>query len=92
MYGSRVERIDVAVIGAGVTGLGVRAAGTVLGFQACLEIITGAGTVSYVAAVRRADLLVFARKHGGLGVLAGVISVLGFLAYLAAAQRLPDSK
>jgi drug/metabolite transporter (DMT)-like permease len=70
-------------------GLGVRAAGTVLGFQACLEIVTGAGTVSYVAAVRRADLLGFARKHGGLGVLAGVISVLGFLAYLAAAQRLP---
>src|SRR6185312_11726991 len=25
-------------------GLGVRAAGTVLGFQACLEIVTGAGT------------------------------------------------
>jgi drug/metabolite transporter (DMT)-like permease len=70
-------------------GLGVRAAGTVLGFQACLEIVTGAGTVSYVAAVRRADLRGFARKHGGLGVLAGVISVLGFLAYLAAAQRLP---
>jgi drug/metabolite transporter (DMT)-like permease len=70
-------------------GLGVRAAGTVLGFQACLEIVTGAGTVGYVAAVRRADLLVFARKHGGLGVLAGMISVIGFLAYLAAAQRLP---
>ncbi len=70
-------------------GLGVRAAGTVLGFQACLEIVTGAGTVGYVAAVRRADLLAFARKHGGLGVLAGVISVIGFLAYLAAAQRLP---
>jgi drug/metabolite transporter (DMT)-like permease len=70
-------------------GLGVRSAGTVLGFQACLEIVTGAGTVGYVAAVRRADLLAFARKHGGLGALAGVISVVGFLAYLAAAQRLP---
>jgi drug/metabolite transporter (DMT)-like permease len=70
-------------------GLGVRAAGTVLGFQACLEIVTGAGTVGYVAAVRRADLLAFARKHGALGVLAGAISVVGFLAYLAAAQRLP---
>jgi drug/metabolite transporter (DMT)-like permease len=70
-------------------GLGVRAAGTVLGFQACLEIVTGAGTVGYVATVRRADLLAFARKHGALGVLAGGISVVGFLAYLAAAQRLP---
>jgi drug/metabolite transporter (DMT)-like permease len=70
-------------------GLGVRAAGTVLGFQACLEIVTGAGTVGYVAAVRRADLLAFARKHGRLGVLAGVISVIGFLAYLVAARSLP---
>jgi drug/metabolite transporter (DMT)-like permease len=70
-------------------GLGVRAAGTVLGFQACLEIVTGAGTVGYVAAVRRADLATFARKHGGLGVLAGAISVIGFLAFLAAAQHLP---
>jgi drug/metabolite transporter (DMT)-like permease len=70
-------------------GLGVRSAGTVLGFQACLEIVTGAGTVGYVAAVRRADLATFARKRGGLGALAGMISVLGFLAYLAAAQRLP---
>ena len=48
-------------------GLGVRAAGTVLGFQACLEIVTGAGTVGYVAAVRRADLATFARKHGAIG-------------------------
>ena len=70
-------------------GLGVRAAGTVLGFQACLEIVTGAGTVGYVAVVRRADLKAFARKHGHVGVLAGAISVMGFLAFLAAAQRLP---
>jgi drug/metabolite transporter (DMT)-like permease len=70
-------------------GLGVRAAGTVLGFQACLEIVTGLGTVGYVAAVRRADLMAHARRHGALGLLAGVVSVIGFLAYLAAAQRLP---
>src|SRR5262249_47290325 len=71
------------------SGLGVRAAGTVLGFQACLEIITGLGTVGYVAAVRRADLFAYARKRGALGMLAGVVSVMGFLAFLAAAQRLP---
>jgi drug/metabolite transporter (DMT)-like permease len=70
-------------------GMGVRAAGTVLGFQACLEIVTGLGTVGYVAAVRRADLLAYARAKGALGLLAGVISVIGFLAYLAAAERLP---
>ena len=70
-------------------GLGVRAAGTVLGFQACLEIVTGIGTVGYVAIVRRADLGAYIRKSGALGVLAGAISVIGFLAFLAAAQRLP---
>jgi drug/metabolite transporter (DMT)-like permease len=70
-------------------GLGVRAAGTVLGYQACLEIITGLGTVGYVAAVRRRALLDYARRHGALGFAAGLISVLGFLAYLAAAQSLP---
>jgi drug/metabolite transporter (DMT)-like permease len=71
------------------SGLGVRVGGTVLGFQACLEIITGLGTVGYVAVVRRYDLAAYARKGGALGLLAGVISVLGFLAFLAAAQRLP---
>jgi drug/metabolite transporter (DMT)-like permease len=70
-------------------GLGVRAAGAVLGYQAWLEIVTGAGTVGYVAAVRRGDLLAYAHKQGALGLLAGVISVIGFLAFLAAAQRLP---
>jgi drug/metabolite transporter (DMT)-like permease len=70
-------------------GMGVRAAGTVLGFQACLEIVTGLGTVGYVAVVRRADLLAYARTSGALGLLAGAISVAGFLAYLAAAERLP---
>src|SRR5690348_6329277 len=70
-------------------GLGVRAAGTVLGFQACLEIVTGAGTVGYVAVVRRADIGAYVRRNGALGVLAGVISVIGFLAFLAGAQRLP---
>jgi len=70
-------------------GLGVRTAGTVLGFQACLEIVTGLGTVGYVAIVRRADIAPYARRHGAIGVLAGVISVLGFLAFLVAARSLP---
>jgi drug/metabolite transporter (DMT)-like permease len=70
-------------------GLGVRSAGTVLGFQACLEIVTGLGTVGYVAIVRHADLATYARHHGATGLLAGVISVLGFLAFLVAARNLP---
>ena len=38
-------------------GLGVRAAGTVLGFQACLEIVTGFGMLCYGVVARRADLV-----------------------------------
>jgi drug/metabolite transporter (DMT)-like permease len=70
-------------------GLGVRTAGTVVGFQACLEIVTGSGMVAYGLATRRACLIPFARNHGAVGLLAGSLSVLGYLAFLAAAQRLP---
>jgi drug/metabolite transporter (DMT)-like permease len=70
-------------------GLGVRAAGTVLGFQACLEIVTGFGMFCYGVAVRRADFVVYARRHGAIGFLAGAVSVLGFLAFLVAATSLP---
>ena len=70
-------------------GLGVRAAGTVLGFQACLEIVTGFGMLCYGVAARRADLVVYARRHGAVGLFAGAVSVLGFLAYLVAARSLP---
>jgi len=70
-------------------GLGVRTAGTVLGFQACLEIVTGFGMFCYGVVVRRADLMVYVRRHGAIGFLAGAVSVLGFLAFLVAATSLP---
>jgi drug/metabolite transporter (DMT)-like permease len=70
-------------------GLGVRTAGTVLGFQACLEIVTGLGMVGYALLARRADLLGYARRYGAVGLFAGAVSVLGFLAYLLAARSLP---
>ena len=70
-------------------GLGVRAAGTVLGFQACLEIVTGFGMLCYGVVARRADLLGYARRYGAVGLFAGAVSVLGFLAYLVAARSLP---
>lgn len=70
-------------------GLGVRAAGTVLGFQACLEIVTGFGMLCYGVVARRADLMIYARRHGAVGLFAGAVSVLGFLAYLVAARSLP---
>jgi drug/metabolite transporter (DMT)-like permease len=70
-------------------GLGVRTAGTVLGFQACLEIVTGFGMLCYGVVARRADLVVYARRHGAVGLFTGAVSVLGFLAYLVAARSLP---
>jgi drug/metabolite transporter (DMT)-like permease len=70
-------------------GLGVRTAGTVLGFQACLEIVTGFGMLCYGVVARRADLGAYVRRHGTVGLFAGVVSVLGFLAYLVAARSLP---
>jgi drug/metabolite transporter (DMT)-like permease len=70
-------------------GLGVRTAGSVLGFQACLEIVTGFGMLCYGFVARRADLFGYARRHGAVGLFAGAVSVLGFLAYLLAARSLP---
>jgi drug/metabolite transporter (DMT)-like permease len=70
-------------------GLGVRSAGTILGFQACLEIVTGFGMFCYGVVARRADLVRYVRRHGAVGLFAGAVSVLGFLAYLVAAKSLP---
>ncbi len=70
-------------------GLGVRTAGTVLGFQACLEIVTGFGMLCYGVVARRAGLGAYVRRHGAVGLFAGVVSVAGFLAFLVAARSLP---
>jgi drug/metabolite transporter (DMT)-like permease len=33
--------------------------------------------------------MIYARRHGAVGLFAGAVSVLGFLAYLVAARSLP---
>jgi drug/metabolite transporter (DMT)-like permease len=70
-------------------GMGVRAAGSVLSFQAALEVVNGAAMVLYGLTMRRDGIATYARWHGVRGLLAGAISVVGFLAFLAAAQGLP---
>jgi len=70
-------------------GMGVRAADSVLSFQAALEIVNGAAMVLYGLTVHRHSIGSYARHHGARGLLAGAISVVGFLAFLAAAQALP---
>jgi drug/metabolite transporter (DMT)-like permease len=71
------------------SGLGVRSGGTVLGFQACLEIVNGVVMVGFALLTRPHAAIAYARRQGGRGLAAGLLSVLGFLAFLAAAQRLP---
>lgn len=70
-------------------GMGVRTAGTVLGFQACLEIVNGIAMVGYALVAKRAAIPTYARRYGAVGLFAGIVSVLGFLAFLLAAQSLP---
>jgi drug/metabolite transporter (DMT)-like permease len=69
--------------------LGVRASADVLGFQAWLEILTGLGMLSFVAMRRGSEIGRFVRINGCTGLFAGILSVAGYLAYLAAAQVLP---
>jgi len=97
-FGAGASRTAVAfalATGASVTaysflaGMGVRTGGTVLGFQAWLEIVNGVVMVGFALATRRAALVDYAQRHAAVGLLAGLLSVLGFLAYLAAARSLP---
>jgi drug/metabolite transporter (DMT)-like permease len=44
---------------------------------------------AYALTTRGADVLQHARRHGAIGLLAGTMSVLGYLAFLAAAKVLP---
>lgn len=72
-----------------LAGMGVRAAGTVLGFQACLEIVNGCGMVG-IALVRRPQAFaIYVLENRVACALAGLMSVIGFVAYLLAAKVLP---
>jgi drug/metabolite transporter (DMT)-like permease len=71
------------------SGMGVRSGGTVLGFQAWLEIVNGVALLGFALLTRRRAALDYARRQAARGLLAGLLSVLGFLCYLAAAQSLP---
>ncbi len=70
-------------------GMGVRAAGTVLGFQACLEIVNGSVMLGFALLTRPRAFAAHLRRHSGVGVLAGLMSVVGFVAFLVAAKSLP---
>ena len=70
-------------------GMGVWAAGTVLGFQACLEIVNGCGMVGFAMATRRRAFSAYVVENRWMCLLAGLMSVVGFVAFLIAAKVLP---
>jgi drug/metabolite transporter (DMT)-like permease len=70
-------------------GMGVRAAGTVLGFQACLEIVNGCGMVGFAAATRPRAFAAYVARNKAVCLMAGLMSVVGFVAFLVAAKVLP---
>ncbi|HTR84656.1 MAG TPA: DMT family transporter [Reyranella sp.] len=70
-------------------GMGVRAAGTVLGFQACLEIVNGVGMVGFALATRPRSFAAYVAGNRIACLLAGLMSVVGFVAFLVAAKVLP---
>jgi drug/metabolite transporter (DMT)-like permease len=73
-----------------VGGIGVRSAPDVLSFQVWLEAMLGLSVLLY-ASLRRSsgEIAVFVRRHGRSGVLAGLVSMAGYLAFLLAARSLP---
>lgn len=71
-------------------GIGVRSAPDALSFQVWLELLLGASMLPYAALMRpRAGILAFVRHDGRTGLIAGAVSVMGFLAFLVAARELP---
>lgn len=71
-------------------GVGVRSAPDALSFQVWLELLLGASMLPYTALMRpRAGILAFVRHDGRTGLIAGAVSVVGYLAFLVAARVLP---
>lgn len=72
-----------------LSGLGVRKAGTLLGYNAWLEIGAGVGMIAIAFARRRATLTSYARARWREGVVAGLLSVGGYAIALWAMYELP---
>jgi drug/metabolite transporter (DMT)-like permease len=73
-----------------IGGIGVRSAGSVLSFQVWLELLLGASVLSYAPLARdRAQIARFLAAHARTGLIAGVVSMAGYLAFLLAARHLP---
>lgn len=94
-HGSRDALICATLIGASITGYsflggaGVRVSGNVLGFSAMLEITSGVGFLAYTALARGRSFVPSLVAIWPTGIGAGLLSIVGYLAFLVAAIHLP---
>ena len=94
-HGSLIALIYASLIGLSVaaysllSGAGVRLSGNLFGFSAVLEIASGLGFLLYATIARGRSFVssLFAIWPRGLG--AGLLSAVGYLAFLVAVIRLP---
>ncbi len=70
-----------------LSGVGIRRTSNWLSYVAWLEIFVSCGMVFYVAIKHRAEAIAFANDHWTMGVLAGVLSVGGYMVALWAMTR-----
>jgi drug/metabolite transporter (DMT)-like permease len=61
-----------------VDGLGVRRAGTTLGYILWLQALEAVPFVLVTLLLRRGEVLAFARRSGGRGALGGLLAALGY--------------
>ncbi len=93
--GSVIALIYASLIGASVavysllSGAGVRLSSNLLGFSAALEIASGVGFLLYATLARGRSFASSLVSIWPMGTGAGLLSVVGYLTFLAAANHLP---
>jgi drug/metabolite transporter (DMT)-like permease len=93
--GSRIALIYASLIGASVaaysllSGAGVRLSDNLFGSSAALEIASGVGFVLYATIARGRSIAPSLVAIRPMGIGAGLLSVVGYLTFLVAANHLP---
>jgi drug/metabolite transporter (DMT)-like permease len=93
--GSHIALIYACLIGASVatysllSGAGVRLSGNLFGFSAALEIASGVGFLLYATILRGRSFVPPLVAIWPMGLGAGLLSVVGYLTFLVAANHLP---
>ena len=94
-YGGNLALIYATLIGASVavysllSGAGVRLSGNLFGFSAALEIASGVGFLAYAAVKGARSIAASMLAIWPTCIVAGMLSVVGYLTFLVAATYLP---